>query len=404
MFPCNLTCQVSTHIGDFIQWLAATVYLEEFADPKKSVTKDTVLERKTIPLDVSYVKNAEIVRHRVFDAEYKSLVLSFKTPQDVSSTFEGNLSGILAAGNTYIPMHASLGQMAFGVDKAIAAIKKNLGYKDNEFTTLMTGADMDNLSVQKTSYKDIEVTALVTAGVRGNAIRSSKDEGSYYSHGTINIIILTNRCLTPNAMLRAIITATEAKTAALLDMDIRSTYKPMDFRATGTGTDNIMVIKGVGQSEKYTGGHTKMGELIAKAVHAGVTEAIYKQNGIQNTRNISQRLRERSLRPDEIVDLYSINPGKATIGAELEKLLALPFYSSFIETAFAISDEYEKGLISDLAPFNELCINSIIKISHTKKDISLKDIPSTGQMPVILSRAFGSLIHGITLMEDKGKQ
>lgn len=403
MFPCNLTCQVSAHTGDFIQWLATTIYMETFADPDKAVSEDIILEKTSLDLDIPYVKKAGIVRHRVSDAEYKSLIVSFKTPQDASSTFEGNMTGLLAAGNTYVPMHASLWQMAYGVDNAKTAIKKNLGYKDDEFTTLMTGADMDNLSISKKSYKDIEVTALVTAGVRGNALRASKDGGSYYGYGTINIIILTNHRLTQNAMLRAIITATEAKTAALLDMDIRSTYKPMDFRATGTGTDNILVIRGDGPTEKYTGGHTKTGELISKAVYDGVTEAIYKQNGIITRRSIRQRLGERDLKPDEIIGKFSSLKDTNTIASELDNLLAMPFYSSFIETAFTVSDEYEKGLISDLSPFEEMCAAVIRKISGSG-NISIKDIPETGQMPAVLSKAFGSLLYGISLTENKGKQ
>jgi hypothetical protein len=197
-------------------------------------------------------------------------------------------------------------------------------------------------------------------------------------------------------MLRAIITATEAKTAALLDMDIRSTYTSVINRATGTGTDNIMVVRGDGPAEKYTGGHTKTGELIAKAVHAGVTEAIYKQNGIKTSRNISQRLGDRRLKISEIVGYYSLKTDKIEITEELEKLLALPFYSSFIETAFTISDEYEKGLISDLAPFEEMCIVAIKRISGSNS-ISLKNISEIEEMPAVMSKAFGSLIYGITL-------
>ena len=40
--------------------------------------------------------------------------------------------------------------------------------------------------------------------------------------GTINVIILTNAKLTDAAMARAIITVTEAKTAALQDLKIKS--------------------------------------------------------------------------------------------------------------------------------------------------------------------------------------
>jgi adenosylcobinamide amidohydrolase/ABC-type Fe3+-hydroxamate transport system substrate-binding protein len=402
MFPCELTCQVSTRIGDFIQWLAATIYLEDFADPEKAITEDTLLEQTPVQLNIPYIKSAEIIRHRVADAEYKSIVLSFTNTQDIASTFDGSLTNIKGVANTYIPMHASLGQMAYGVTDAKEAIKKNLGFSGSGFATLMTGADMDNLSMRKRSYKDLEVTALVTAGVRGNAQRASLDEGSYYSHGTINIIVLTNRRLTPQAMLRTIITATEAKTAALLDMDIRSTYSGLKNGATGTGTDNVLVVRGNGPAEEYAGGHTKAGELIAKAVHAAVTEAVYKQNGIRPARDIFKRLRERGLSLDKIAGLLSSESEKNEISLDLENILSIPFYASFVETAFAMSDGYEKGLIRDLSLFDETCIQVIRKISGTE-NVFTEDIPATDQMPVILSKAFGSLVYGIMQQDKSGK-
>ncbi|MBR9986561.1 MAG: adenosylcobinamide amidohydrolase, partial [Desulfosarcina sp.] len=73
---------------------------------------------------------------------------------------------------------------------------------------------------------------------------------------TINIIVLANMRLTPRAMNRAIISATEAKTAALQDLDIRSSYTPMTNPATGTGTDNIIVVQGDGTRIDNAGGHT----------------------------------------------------------------------------------------------------------------------------------------------------
>ena len=96
--------------------------------------------------------------------------------------------------------------------------------------------------------------------------------------GTINIILLTNATLSDGAMARAIITATEAKTAALQDLDVRSTFTNQN-QATGTGTDNIIVVsgKGLGKPLGSTGGHTKMGELIAVSTKIAVTEAIRKQ-------------------------------------------------------------------------------------------------------------------------------
>jgi len=174
MFPCDLTCQVSTRVGDFVQWLAAVLYLDTFADPEKAVLINAVLERSPVVLDLAYVEQAQIVKHRVADGEYKSLVVRFKKPQDLLSTLEGNLFGVSAVGNTFVPRPASLGHMTYGVAQVKAAIWNNLGFAEGEFATLMTGADMDNLAVQKAILDDLKVTSLVTAGVKGNAMRASK--------------------------------------------------------------------------------------------------------------------------------------------------------------------------------------------------------------------------------------
>ena len=53
-------------------------------------------------------------------------------------------------------------------------------------------------------------------------------------------------------------------------------------QATGTGTDNIIVVTGTnGPRVSYTGGHSKIGELIGKAVYEAVVEALKKQNGFE---------------------------------------------------------------------------------------------------------------------------
>jgi adenosylcobinamide amidohydrolase/ABC-type Fe3+-hydroxamate transport system substrate-binding protein len=399
MFPCNLTCQVSTRVGYFIQWLATVLYLDLFADPEKAMTTNMVLDESPVTLDLDYVKQARVVRHRVADSEYKSLVIRFNGPQEILSTFEGNLTGLLGAGNTFVPMPASIGHMAYGVTQVQEAIRKNLGFAKGQFATMMTGADMGNLAVAKKTYKDLEVTALVTAGVKGNAMRMSKDTGQYFTHGTINIIVMTNRTLPPNARARTIITATEAKSAALLDMDIRSSYTPWTHRATGTGTDNIMVVQGDGPVEQFAGGHSKISELIAKAVHAGVTQAILNQNGLSADRDLFQRLADRKLRIEDIVKHCTFDYDKQVLISKMEKLLATPYYASFIESALSISDDYEKGLIKELSFFDTMCCSVTARLSG-RKDIRPETIDSSNALPVVMAKAFGALISGITGYND----
>ncbi len=394
MFPCDLTCRVSARAGNFIQWLATVVYMPTFADSEKAVLENAVLERKPLAVDLDYVEHAEIVKHRVADSIFKTVVVRFERPQDVHSSMEGFIPGAAAAGNTFVPMASSLCHMAYGTKGAQKAIRENLGLTEGAYAGLMTGADMDNLAVKTETFGDIKVTVLATAGVRDNALRMSKDTGGYVEHGTINMIVLTNRKLTDGAMAKAVISATEAKTAALLDLDIRSTYTPLEHRATGTGTDNILMVRGEGTAADFTGGHAKIGELIAKAVYEAVIEAISKQDGTRKDRDIFQRLHERKIDLDKIAKAFPAASDSKALALELESLLSIPYYASFMETALAISDEYGKGTIKDLSFYEDSCAAVAARISGGSGTPSaMVEIPDN--MPVVVGKAFSALAAGI---------
>jgi adenosylcobinamide amidohydrolase len=216
----------------------------------------------------------------------------------------------------------------------------SLGFKTIDGAMLITGADMDNLVQERAAFGNLQVVALVTAGVRGNAMRLGFDQGKHLEPGTINAIILTNRKLSPRAMTRAIISATEAKTAALQDLDVRSSYQPLKYQATGTGTDNLIIVQGQGVQARLSGGHSKLGELIAKAIYAGVIKAIARQNNLKAGRNVLVRLKERRI----ILD------------AEGQKLIAAsPFFRSLVEQAIALDDAWRRGQIKDLSAWQDLC-------------------------------------------------
>ena len=78
----------------------------------------------------------------------------------------------------------------------------------------MTAVDLENASVTSQGF----VTAVVTGGV-SNAVASGEG-GS--SGGTINITLLVDANLSDAAMVNAVIVATEAKTLALRDLNIKS--------------------------------------------------------------------------------------------------------------------------------------------------------------------------------------
>jgi adenosylcobinamide hydrolase len=164
----------------------------------------------------------------------------------------------------------------------LAKVLADLKLSPAEVAILSTGVDMDHCVVKVDAYQELRVSAFVTAGVESNAMRIGVDKaggmernGKFERFGTINTILLTNARLSEGAMVRAIITATEAKTIALQDMDIRSSYNP-ETQATGTGTDNIIIVSGEGPEISYCGGHCKMGELMAGVVASATGEAITK--------------------------------------------------------------------------------------------------------------------------------
>jgi len=395
-FPCDLTCRASTNTGYFVSWLSSAIYTDEFSKEQNQILEEKVFKSRRLDLNLDYIKGARILYSHIHDFENKTLVIDFKKPLSVVSTLEGQRNDIDSVGNHYSPPPCwGIGHKS-GLKGLRESVYQIIGKSENNSSFLFTGADMDNLVIKKQRFREMEVRALVTAGVKSNAVRMSKDTGRYYEPGTINIILLPNMKLTSRAMTRAIISATEAKTAALMDMDIRTTYSSILHRATGTGTDNIIVVEGEGIRIDNSGGHTKMGELISKAVYEGVQEAIYKQNGLYTGRNIFQRLKERGISIYSLVSSANCNcmPRKnKTVGA-LEELLLDPLYSGFIESALALSDDYEKGLLDNLSAYNIQCKGVAEKIA-ANKIAELKDLVGIDDIPVVLKSALNALLNGI---------
>ncbi|OCC15334.1 Vitamin B12 ABC transporter, B12-binding component BtuF [Dissulfuribacter thermophilus] len=345
-FPCELTCRASTHMGYFVKWLAASIYIDEFSAPENIVLPQGRLSERAIKIGLSYIEDASIVETRIKDFVNKTLLIRLKHPMKVVSTLEGERDGIEVVGNHYYPPPLWGISHKSGLKRLRDDTLEALGLSPTTTSVLFTGADMDNLAIAEETYKEIQVYALVTAGIRSNAQRMSKDYGPFYEPdarkhkgpGTINILILTNHRLSKRAMTRAIITATEAKSAALADLDIRSSYTPLRHVATGTGTDNIIVVEGDGEVLDSSGGHTRLGELMAKAVYKGVIQAIARQNGIDERRSIFQRLRERHIEILPLAMKCAPRDQEEGFWERVQVLLLDPYHESFVDAMLAISD------------------------------------------------------------------
>ncbi len=151
------------------------------------------------------------------------------------------------------------------------------GLSASNSSVLLTSARMDWHSYTCLSYDDLIVECITTAGVEQTASRAGDPafyhEGrtEYIPLGTINIMIATNVSLPDGIMVKALMTATEGKAAALQDAGIASLATGLP--ATGTGTDGfILACDPRGPRKTDAGAHSKLGELLAKAAYQTITD------------------------------------------------------------------------------------------------------------------------------------
>ncbi len=235
-----------------------------------------------------YGIKAEIVEHQVWKVPANALVLYFPEARNALSGRQG-FKKVKMVCNCHLPR--SLWQLLHGQHSKWRTyfrevLKEVLIEPDlplDKVAVLSTGVNMAHLAWAEEVYEELWALAFVTAGVKTNAMRIGKDRasdiernGQFEKVGTINIILLTNASLNSAALATSFITITEAKVIALQELDIRSSYNP-DWQATGTGTDQIVVVSGKESKCTYVGGHAKVGEIIARAVNRATINAIKKE-------------------------------------------------------------------------------------------------------------------------------
>jgi adenosylcobinamide amidohydrolase/ABC-type Fe3+-hydroxamate transport system substrate-binding protein len=356
-YPCALTDRSAAHQGYFAAWLSSAINPIEYGDPANLARPNAKIGEEPLAVDIPYVSKAAVVSARLNDYVQKTLVIEFKSPQTVISTGDGPKEGALAVGNgSSPPMVWDLNHQG-GWEADVAERYALLGLDPKTTAMIFTGADLAGLVTVTKTYRDMTVTVLATAGAESNAVRTSKDVGAYYEPGTINVIVLSSRNLSPTGAARAMLTVTEAKTAAVWDLGVRSSQTPLENPATGTGTDSVIIVAGgQGQPIDYTGGHTKIGQLIGEAVHEAVIQALAKGNGLAQGRHVLTRLSERGLDPAELFGGPEAAALAPTDDFQTQTLRAIisPRGAALLEAALALDDALIMGQLSDPSAFEPL--------------------------------------------------
>src|SRR5271166_6096830 len=215
-----------------------------------------------------------------------------------------------------------------GLENYHHLICDELGLPSESTASMGTAANMNYATVVQKGDDDISVTAIVTAGVQGNAACAG-DPTSWaetpepaptqeLQAGTINIEVLLSCPVTEGALSRAVVTVTEAKTAALQRLAVRSRYSLE--AATGTTTDQFCIAASLQGSppRRYTSTGTKLGEYIGTAVRDATLEALRWHNGLEvsYTRGLFHALGRYGVKEEQLFS--AIAP--LLTGTELELL------------------------------------------------------------------------------------
>lgn len=241
----------------------------------------------------------------------KSIVICFKGERKVLSTsiYNGGYHEDFVAVYNY---DAKLGEgmpcemLADNYVEHMRLVSQRLGLNPDKVSGMGTAASMENVAIETLHFEELTVTAIVTGGIETNGGRVG-DPAEYYKplekpvkYGTINIMLVLDCDLDPGTLARALVTCTEAKTAAIQELMDGSKYSC--GLATGSGTDQTMLVCNAESKLLLDGAgkHSKLGELIGKTVLAAVKKALAKQSGLtpKMQHNAFRRLKRFGVRPD----------------------------------------------------------------------------------------------------------
>ena len=240
-------------------------------------------------------------------------------------------------------------------------IASELGLDPERTTGMGTAALIENHARAERTYHGVTVQAIATAGIDVNGGRAG-DKASYDEFeqrsllpppGTINVFLFIDAYLDPGALTRALITATEAKAAALQELMAPSRYS--EGLATGSGTDSLIAVCNEESPVVLYGAgkHVLLGEMIGQSVKEAVTKALERQSGMNAQRQSSflQQGIRYGLGIEDLLALYQARysasaQDEATLREALQRLASDRHLCAAVASILHLVDQWRWGLIS----------------------------------------------------------
>ena len=293
-----------------------------------------------------------------------------------SAIYNGGFKRVKAILNIQVPDGYSDLQLHEDPLHLVKISSQKVGVSD-DFLAMITAAKIKNMMHIAKTEGGITVNVVATAGA-SHGESAGEPINADHLDGTINIIVLINANPTDSCLVATFVTATEAKTAALNDLDIRSRYS--GEAATGSITDSLSVATtGTGPTIELGGPASKLGQLIGSCVRTAVFEALQKQDGTFPSRSVAARLKARHQSIDKLASEFSkmktLHADEKAITDKLKATLKRPLYASCLLAAAKLDDDILKGMVPE-----EFC--SVADVSEqfgklVSRDKKIEDIPKS---------------------------
>jgi len=278
-----------------------------------------------------------------------------------------------------------------------------------DFVAMVTAACVEKFAMASKHQASIGVSVIATAADdEGHTCDHAESAGEEINakvveNGTINIIVLIDGNPTDASLVSSMVTATEAKTAAMLQLDIRSVYS--GEAATGTITDAIVCAKtGVGEKILFGGPASKLGQLVGFCTRQAVKAAIMKGRECSPIRSLTERLRAKHLSVEKLAQELSQIKSLGTKDELTQKLSDMiackPLYASIILAASKLDEDVENGLIPpQLGDIDDLSKRFAERVSGCKTETQDFDEEELAQvdLPPFLKYALLDLIRSADL-------
>ena len=355
----------------------------------------------------------------------RHVITEFATPHRVIST--SFVNGGIQEKLTHLLNHQSC--EASGHDERFATIMdlgqedyhhrtcKEIGIDGDLTASMGTAANVQYTALGEAAYEEFLVHAIVTAGVAGNAgrvgdpARYVERDGAFEAitqNGTINIILLFDTALSIVALTRAVMTMTEAKSAVLQELAVRSKYAT--GIATGTGTDQFCIAAPMISSGKpltWTGKHSKIGELIGNAVMDATKDALRWQNGMELSylRNVFHPLSAFGFKED-----FFKRRLKAVLnGSELELIMknykSVVFEPQVAAAAYALAAIKDRAAVGVLPPSSatDAILNQCAVLASTLAAKPEEYAQMRRQLTAFATGEFGELVFRAIILGWRNK-